>query len=287
MAVGTIEHVLTLDCPESPGIVYAVAGFLVEHGCDIIDNQQFGDRRDEHFYMRVHVVSACDDELTARLRDEFTVIAQRFEMSWRLDPRHLRRRVLVMVSKFAHCLNDLLFRARNGDLPIDVVAVVSNHRDHEHLVDWYDVPFFHIPVTADTKPAAERALLKIVADLDADLVVLARYMQVLTDQTCRQLTGRAINIHHSFLPGFKGARPYHQAYERGVKLVGATAHYVTPDLDEGLIIAQQVIEVNHSHAPEDLIAVGRDAECAALIKAVRWHCEGRVIARGRRTVVLR
>lgn len=287
MAVGTIEHVLTLDCPESPGIVYAVAGFLVEHGCDIIDNQQFGDRRDEHFYMRVHVVSAGDDELTARLRDEFTVIAQRFEMSWRLDPRHLRRRVLVMVSKFAHCLNDLLFRARNGDLPIDVVAVVSNHRDHEHLVDWYDVPFFHIPVTADTKPAAERALLKIVADLDADLVVLARYMQVLTDQTCRQLTGRAINIHHSFLPGFKGARPYHQAYERGVKLVGATAHYVTPDLDEGPIIAQQVIEVNHSHAPEDLIAVGRDAECAALIKAVRWHCEGRVIARGRRTVVLR
>jgi formyltetrahydrofolate deformylase len=208
-------------------------------------------------------------------------------MSWSLERADRRRRVLIMVSKFDHCLNDLLYRARTGDLPIDIVAVVSNHRDHEGIVDWHGIPFHHLPVTAANKPEAESALLDLVATYDAELVVLARYMQVLSDELCLRLGGRLINIHHSFLPSFKGAKPYHQAHARGVKLVGATAHYVTADLDEGPIIAQEVIEVDHRHRAEDLVAVGRDAEAAALQKAVRWHCEGRVLLHGNRTVVLR
>jgi formyltetrahydrofolate deformylase len=284
----TVEHVLTLDCPESPGIVHAVSGFLVDHGCDIIDNEQFGDGLENHFFMRVHVSSRDGGaDASERLRRSFAAVAARYSMSWHLEPAGRRRRVLILVSKFDHCLNDLLYRVRTGDLPAEIVAVVSNHRDHQDLVAWHGIPFHHLPVTAENKPEAEAALLGLVSSYDVELVVLARYMQVLSDDLCARLGGRVINIHHSFLPSFKGGKPYHQAHARGVKLVGATAHYVTPDLDEGPIIAQQVIEVDHRHRPEELVAIGRDAESAALQKAVRWHCEGRVLLHGNRTVVLR
>jgi formyltetrahydrofolate deformylase len=285
-----VEHVFTLDCPEFPGIVHAVSAFLLDHGCDIVDNLQFGDRDEDHFFMRVHV-SCADagvegDDVTRRLREDFQSVAARFSMSWMLDRAHRRRRVLVMVSRFDHCLNDLLYRARTGDLPIEIVAVVSNDLDHQGLVDWHGIPFHHLPVTAETKPEAEQALLDLVATPEVELVVLARYMQVLSEEVCRGVGGRVINVHHSFLPSFKGAKPYHQAHARGVKLVGATAHYVTADLDEGPIIAQEVVQVDHRHRAEDLVAFGRDAEAAALQKAVRWHCEGRVVRHGNRTVVL-
>ena len=283
----TVEHVLTLDCAEGPGIVHAVSGFLLEHGCDIIDNKQFGERTEGHFFMRVHFVSEGDDSTLQVLRDSFAPVADKFGMRWQLERHGSKRKVLIMVSKFGHCLNDLLFRARIGELPVEIVAVVSNHRDHEALVQWHGIPFHHIPVTADTKPAAEAALMALVDGLDVELVVLARYMQVLSDDLTRKLDGRAINIHHSFLPSFKGAKPYHQAYARGVKTVGATAHYVNAELDEGPIISQQVVDVDHTYGPEDLVAAGRDTECKALSNAVKWHCEGRVILQGNRTVVLR
>lgn len=286
-AAAPVEHVLTVDCPEAPGIVHAVSRFLLEHDSDIIDNQQFGDRRDGHFFMRVHFATSGGENTTDVLRRGFAAVAAPFAMRWHLEPVGTRRRVLVMVSRYGHCLNDLLFRTRSGDLPIEVVAVVSNHRDHEALVRWHEIPFFHVPVTAATKPEAEARLLELVDEYAVELVVLARYMQVLSDDLCTGLAGRTINIHHSFLPSFKGAKPYHQAHDRGVKLVGATAHYVTADLDEGPIIAQEVIGVDHSHTPDDLAAIGRDAESAALARAVRWHCEGRVFVQGRRTVILR
>ena len=282
-----VEHVLTLDCPEAPGIVHAVSGFLLEHGCDIIDNKQFGERSERHFFMRVHFTSDGDASTADTLRTAFAPVGEKYGMRWRLEPHRSRRKVLIMVSKFGHCLNDLLFRARIGELPVEIVAVVSNHTDHQTLVEWHGIPFYHVPVTAATKPAAEERLLELVDELDVELVVLARYMQVLSDDLTRKLDGRAINIHHSFLPSFKGAKPYHQAYARGVKTVGATAHYVNAELDEGPIISQQVVEVDHTYGPEDLVAAGRDTECKALTNAVRWHCEGRVILQGNRTVVLR
>src|SRR6476661_6226652 len=283
----TVEHVLTLDCRESPGIVHAVSGFLLENGCDIVDNKQFGERSEKHFFMRVHFASDGDESTLDVLRSSFAPVAEKFGMSWRLERHGSKRRVLIMVSKFGHCLNDLLFRARIGELPVDVVAVVSNHTDHQALVEWHGIPFFHVPVTAATKPEAEARLLELVDSFDVELVVLARYMQVLSDGLTRKLDGRAINIHHSFLPSFKGAKPYHQAYARGVKTVGATAHYVTPDLDEGPIIEQEVIRVDHTYGPEELVTAGRDAECLALARAVRWHGEHRVLLNKDRTVVLR
>ncbi|MDI2035531.1 formyltetrahydrofolate deformylase [Paenarthrobacter nitroguajacolicus] len=283
----TVEHVLTLDCPEGPGIVHAVSGFLLEHGCDIIDNKQFGDRAEGHFFMRVHFASSGDESTLDTLRSAFSPVGAKYGMNWQLERQGYKRRVLIMVSKFGHCLNDLLFRARIGELPIDVVGVVSNHTDHQGLAEWHGIPFFHVPVTAATKPAAEGRLLEIIDELDVELVVLARYMQVLSDDLARKLDGRAINIHHSFLPSFKGAKPYHQAYARGVKTVGATAHYVNGELDEGPIIAQQVVEVDHTFGPDDLVAAGRDTECKALSNAVRWHCEGRIILNGNRTIVLK
>lgn len=287
LPVTTVEHVLTLDCPETPGIVHAVSGFLLEQGADIIDNKQFGERSEGHFFMRVHFASVGDASTADTLRTAFAPVAERFGMSWRLEPHGSKRRVLIMVSKFGHCLNDLLFRARIGELPVDVVAVVSNHTDHQALVEWHGIPFFHVPVTAATKPEAEGRLLELIDEFDVELVVLARYMQVLSDGLTRKLDGRAINIHHSFLPSFKGAKPYHQAYARGVKTVGATAHYVNGELDEGPIISQQVVEVDHTYGPDELVAAGRDSECKALSNAVRWHCEGRVVLQGNRTVVLR
>ncbi|QCB96264.1 formyltetrahydrofolate deformylase [Arthrobacter sp. PAMC25564] len=285
--VTTVEHVLTLDCAETSGIVHAVSGFLLENGCDILDSKQFGERSEGHFFMRVHFASDGDASTADTLRSAFGPVAERFGMHWHLRAHGEKRRVLIMVSKFGHCLNDLLFRARIGELPVDVVAVVSNHTDHQTLVEWHGIPFFHVPVTAATKPEAEARLLELVDEFDVELVVLARYMQVLSDDLTRRLDGRAINIHHSFLPSFKGAKPYHQAYARGVKTVGATAHYVNAELDEGPIISQQVVEVDHTYGPEELVAAGRDTECKALSNAVRWHCEGRVILQGNRTVVLR
>jgi formyltetrahydrofolate deformylase len=282
------ELVLTLDCREAPGIVHAVSGVLLEHGCNIVELKQFDDRRLGHFFMRVHVASSTGEMLDEEaLRKDLGPVAERFGMSWELDRHGAKRRVMIMVSKFGHCLNDLLFRARTGELPVEIVAVVSNHRDHQRLVEWHGIPFFHIPVTPDTKPEAEAKLLELVDRFEVDLVVLARYMQVLSDSLATRMAGRVINIHHSFLPSFKGAKPYHQAYERGVKTVGATAHYVNSELDEGPIIAQQLVDVDHTFGPEDLVAAGRDTECKALSNAVKWHCEGRVILHGNRTVVLR
>lgn len=301
------DYVLTLDCAESPGIVHAVADFLLDHGCFILDIKQFGDPVEQHFFMRVHFSTtgsgsdansgtgsgsgaAAGAEAAAgadELRRSFVPVAAHWNMKWRLEPRGRKQRILVMVSKYGHCLNDLLFRTRNGELPVEIVAVVSNHPDHRDLVAWHGIPFHHIPVNRETKEEAESELLHLVDRYDVELVVLARYMQVLSDNLTRRLAGRAINIHHSFLPSFKGARPYHQAYERGVKTVGATAHYVNSELDEGPIIAQQVIEVDHTYSPADLVAVGRDAECKALSNAVRWHSEGRIILSGNRTVILR
>ena len=283
------EYVLTLDCPERPGIVHAVTGFLLEYHGDIHELKQFDDIRGGHFFLRVHFAVSGERPGLApeEMRAAFAPLGEEFGMRYELRDVHAKRRVLVMVSKFAHCLNDLLFRARIGELPIEIAAVVSNHPDHQALVEWHGIPFFHIPVAPETKAEAEAALLDIVDRFDIELVVLARYMQILSDELTKELTGRAINIHHSFLPSFKGAKPYHQAWERGVKTVGATAHYVNSELDEGPIISQQVREVDHSYSPEDLVAAGRDTECRALSNAVRWHCEGRVILHRNRTVILR
>ena len=278
--------VLVLSCKDAPGIVHSVSGFLVQQDCTIVESHQFDSLTSGMFYMRVEFarVDGAPLDLPA-LREAFEETAQRFEMSWRLADAAERQRVLIMVSQYAHCLNDLLFRNSVGELNLDVVAVVSNHPDLRGIAEFYGVPFHHIPVTRETKPEAEAKLLSLVDELGIHLVVLARYMQVLSDDTCQALAGRAINIHHSFLPGFKGARPYHQAYARGVKQIGATAHYVTADLDEGPIIEQEMLRCDHSLSPEQLAARGREAETRALAHAVRWPTENRVIIHGNRTVV--
>ncbi|SFS89611.1 formyltetrahydrofolate deformylase [Saccharopolyspora flava] len=271
---------LTLSCPNRTGIVQAVSSFLFAHGCDIGEYRQFDDPVRGRLFLRVQATGEDTDHLSR----EFASVATDFEMDYAFHPDRPAR-VLVMVSKLGHCLNDLIYRWRAGALGAEIVAVVSNHEDLRPMAEAAGLPFHHVPVTPETKPEAEAQLLRLVDDHAADLVVLARYMQVLSDQTCKALHGRAINIHHSFLPGFKGAKPYHQAYERGVKLVGATAHYVTPDLDEGPIIEQEVIRIDHTHDPKALQTVGRDAEALALSRAVRWYCEHRVLLNGTSTVV--
>lgn len=278
------QYVLTLSCPDKQGIVHAVSSYLFMTGCNIEDSQQFGDHDTGLFFMRVHF-SAEAPVTVDKLRASFAAIGDSFQMDWQLDRADERMRVVLMVSRFGHCLNDLLFRARTGALPVEIVAVVSNHTDFAELVASYDVPFRHIPVTRDNKPQAEAELLELVRAEGVELVVLARYMQVLSDDLCKQLNGRIINIHHSFLPSFKGAKPYHQAHARGVKLIGATAHYVTADLDEGPIIEQEVERVGHGVTPDQLVATGRDVECQALARAVKWHAERRILLNGRRTVV--
>lgn len=280
------DFILTFSCPDRPGIVHAVSEFLVDHRCNIVESQQFDDRAVGTFHMRVQFEQQCDEifELAA-LQADFEAVAAAFRMSWRLVSDAGKPRVLIMVSKHGHCLNDLLFRARTGALDIEVVAVVSNHPDLAPMADACDIPFHHIPVSKTTKEEAEAALLRLVDDLDVDLVVLARYMQILSEGACKALEGRAINIHHSMLPSFKGARPYHQAHHRGVKLIGATAHYVTADLDEGPIIEQQVARVDHSMTADEVTMLGRDNESLALAHAVRWHSENRVLLVGHRTVV--
>ncbi|GAA4776233.1 MULTISPECIES: formyltetrahydrofolate deformylase [Streptomyces] len=278
------EYVLTLSCPDKKGIVHAVSSYLFITGCNIEDSQQFGDRDTGLFFMRVHFTAEAPVTLD-KLRASFAAVGDSFAMEWEIHDAAERMRVVLMVSKFGHCLNDLLFRARTGVLPVDIVAVVSNHTDFADLVHSYGIPFHHIPVTRDTKAEAEARLLELVRAEGVELVVLARYMQVLSDDLCKELSGRIINIHHSFLPSFKGAKPYHQAHARGVKLIGATAHYVTADLDEGPIIEQEVQRVGHQVTPEQLVATGRDVECQALARAVTWHAEHRILLDGRRTVV--
>jgi formyltetrahydrofolate deformylase len=277
---------LTLNCPERTGIVHAVTSFLLDHGCDIVEHQQFDDDARGKLFLRTAFSCASDSVEVDDLVREFDPVAREFSMKYGLwDERQTR--IVVMVSKAGHCLNDLLFRWRAGSLGGEIVAVVSNHEDLRAMAEAAGLDFVHVPNTADNKAVAEQRLLDLVEEYQADLVVLARYMQVLSNDLCAKLSGRVINIHHSFLPGFKGAKPYHQAYDRGVKYVGATAHYVTPDLDEGPIIEQEVLRVDHTFDPRSLTAVGRDAEALALSRAVRWHCEHRVLPNGNGTVVFR
>ncbi|MEC9346973.1 MAG: formyltetrahydrofolate deformylase [Pseudomonadota bacterium] len=273
--------VLKLSCDDRPGIVAATAGCIAEHGGNILESGQFGDPATGRFFMRIRF--ACPEPDMFRFR--FEPVAARFDMRWTLADEARRGRVLIMVSKVDHCLNDLLYRHRIGTLPSEIVAVVSNHPDLEPLAAQQGIPFHHLPVTADTKAEQEAALLDLVTGTRADLVVLARYMQILSDGLARRLYGKAINIHHSFLPSFKGARPYHQAHARGVKLIGATAHYVTPDLDEGPIIEQAVERATHADSVADLIRRGQDIEARVLARAVRWHLEHRILLNGSKTVV--
>ncbi|MCC9146041.1 MULTISPECIES: formyltetrahydrofolate deformylase [unclassified Arthrobacter] len=275
-------YTLTLSCPDRPGIVHAVSASLVAAEGNITESAQYGSPETGSFFMRVDFTSPRSYE---QVQAELAATASTFGMDWELHRAGRRTRTLIMASKSGHCLNDLLFQQRAGTLPIDIPAIVSNHRDLESLADFYGVPFHHIPVTADTKGEAEDRLRSLMAELDIELVVLARYMQILSNDLCRELSGRAINIHHSFLPSFKGARPYHQAHARGVKLIGATAHYVTSDLDEGPIIEQEVIRVDHARSAAQLAALGSDVEGRALSKAVQWHAEHRVLLDGRRTIV--
>ncbi|MDW6061931.1 MULTISPECIES: formyltetrahydrofolate deformylase [Streptomyces] len=278
------QYILTLSCPDKQGIVHAVSSYLFMTGCNIEDSQQFGDRDTGLFFMRVHF-RAVSPVRVEDLRASFAAVGESFQMDWQIHPAAEKMRVVLLVSKFGHCLNDLLFRSRIGALPVEIAAVVSNHTDFAELVGSYGVPFRHIPVTKENKAQAEAELLELVEAEKVELVVLARYMQVLSDDLCKRLAGRIINIHHSFLPSFKGAKPYHQAHARGVKLIGATAHYVTADLDEGPIIEQEVERVGHELTPDQLVAVGRDVECQALARAVKWHSERRVLLNGHRTVV--
>jgi formyltetrahydrofolate deformylase len=285
-----LEYILTLSCPDKPGIVYAVSSFLVQHSANIVDSQQYGDPEEGRFFMRVHfsvpqALSPAPGQPLADLERDFRWVAESFHMSWRLHDKHVRIKTLLMVSKLGHCLNDLLFRWQAGSLPVDLTGVVSNHEDYRDLTESYKLPFRHIPVTANAKPAAEAALMSVIDETSTELVVLARYMQVLSSDVCKRVEGRMINIHHSFLPSFKGAKPYHQAHAKGVKLVGATAHYVTPDLDEGPIIEQGLMRVDHRFPPQRLVEAGRDVEAQVLARAVTWHAEHRVLLNGNRTVV--
>ena len=281
----TTTYILTLSCPDQRGIVHAVSGFLLERGGNIEEAAQYNDHDTGLFFMRVQF--ACADAGAEALREQIGTLAARFDMRWQLHAAAQPMRAVIFVSKEGHCLNDLLFRWKSGLLPLDIRAIVSNHRDFYQLAASYNVPFHHIAVNKANKAQAEERQLEIIDGEGAELVVLARYMQVLSDAMCQRLAGRAINIHHSFLPSFKGAKPYYQAHERGVKLIGATAHYVTSDLDEGPIIEQDVARVDHTQTVEDLTAVGRDTESQVLARAVKWHGEHRVLLNGQRTVVFK
>jgi formyltetrahydrofolate deformylase len=286
----TAPLILTLACPDRPGITARVTGFLYERGCNILDAQQFNDRAEnggeDRFFMRV--VFDPDGATAETLRADFASLADPLGMAWKMARQDRPRRTIILVSKFDHCLVDLIYRWRTGELAIDPVAIVSNHpRDAAIRVDIGDIPFRHIPVTPDTKPAAEAEFRALADETDAELIVLARYMQVFSDEQSAHFAGRTINIHHSFLPGFKGARPYHQAHVRGVKIIGATAHFVTADLDEGPIIHQDVERITHADSPADLVRKGRDIERRVLAEAVRLFVEDRVLMNGARTVVFR
>lgn len=279
-----VRYILTITCPDQVGIVAAISGVLAAQHGNIVESSQFSDTESGRFFMRL--VFDLDEVNHPTLLAAFAPLAAGFNMQWRLyDPRqHLR--VMILVSKAEHCLNDLLYRHRTGALPMHISAIVSNHRELEHLAAWHSIPYHHLPVTADTKPAQEQQILQLVEQTGTELVILARYMQILSPNLCAALAGRAINIHHSFLPGFKGAKPYHQAHQRGVKLIGATAHFVTANLDEGPIIEQEVQRVDHAQTPEQLAAVGRDIENIVLARALHYYLERRVFLDGSKTVVL-
>ena len=289
------EFVLTLSCRDAKGIVYAVSGLLYQAGCNILDSQQFGDVQSQGgtglFFMRVHFEAPAHLCAPGVLDQLFTHVREQFAMEAQLHALGRTPRVFILVSKHGHCLNDLLFRIHSKQLQAQAVSIVSNHPDYADLAQSYQIPFHHEPLStgssAQIKRAQEQRIEALITQLDVDLVVLARYMQILSSEFCEFLKGRAINIHHSFLPSFKGAKPYYQAHDRGVKLIGATAHYVTAELDEGPIIEQDVERVDHSLSPEDFTAVGRDVECVVLARAVRWHLEHRVLMNGHKTVIFK
>jgi formyltetrahydrofolate deformylase len=287
----TPEYILTLSCIDQRGIVHRVSGFLAEHGCNIIDSAQFGDSHSKLFFMRVHFSAENPEVGDTALRSQFAMLGASMQMNWQLNDARKKPRMTLMVSKIGHCLNDLLFRYRSGLLPVEIPAIISNHTDFYQLAASYNIPFHHLPLAAGASPEAKRAqeqrVLEIVEGTQTDLVVLARYMQILSPEMCTALKGRAINIHHSFLPSFKGARPYTQAHERGVKLIGATAHFVTGDLDEGPIIEQDVERVDHAMGPDALTAIGRDVECVVLARAVKWFVEHRILLNSHKTVVFK
>ncbi|OWJ79456.1 formyltetrahydrofolate deformylase [Haematobacter genomosp. 1] len=278
------KYCLTVACPTRRGIVAAIATYLSDNGCNITDSSQFDDAQTERFFMRVSFTSQEGASLAA-LEEGFAHTAQAFAMTAKFHDEAERMKVVIMVSRFGHCLNDLLYRWRIGALPIDIVAVISNHMDYQKVVVNHDIPFYCIKVTRENKPEAEAQQMRIVRETGAELIVLARYMQVLSDEMCKVMSGRIINIHHSFLPSFKGANPYKQAYERGVKLIGATSHYVTADLDEGPIIEQDTIRVTHAQSPEDYVSLGRDVEAQVLARAIHAHIHRRVFLSGNKTVV--
>ncbi|GLS27679.1 formyltetrahydrofolate deformylase [Marinibactrum halimedae] len=281
----THEVVLKFSCSDQPGIVAAVANLFALQGFNIRESSQFEDVHTHKFFMRTVLESCEGPKSIEQVKTSFEPIAQRYGMEWSLYDNQYKPRVVIAVSQWGHCLENLLDGYKRGTLPIDIVAVVSNHAVMQPLCEWYQVPFHHLPVTKDTKSEQEAAILNIFSDNNADFLVLARYMQILSNDLCEALSGKAINIHHSFLPGFKGAKPYHQAYDRGVKLIGATAHYVTSELDEGPIIEQAVERVSHANTPEELVEIGRDIEAVVLNRAVRWHAQHRVLLNETKTVV--
>lgn len=279
-----MSYVLTVSCNSTRGIVAAISGYLSDKGCNIIDSSQFDDLDTGKFFMRISFLSE-EGATRTELLEGFKPIADRFGMEWEIYDAAERMKVLLMVSRFGHCLNDLLYRWKIGALPIDIVGVVSNHFDYQKVVVNHDIPFHHIKVTKDNKLQAEAQLMELVEQTGTELIVLARYMQVLSDQLCRTMSGKIINIHHSFLPSFKGANPYKQAYQRGVKLIGATAHYVTADLDEGPIIEQDTVRITHAQSPDDYVSLGRDVESQVLARAIHAHIHRRVFLNGNRTIV--
>lgn len=284
----SLTHVLLANCPDAPGISAAVTGFIAQSGGFILDSQQHGDDATGQFFVRVAFRSAGVSSLDAdKLADSFEPVARQFRMEWAIYEAAQRPRTLLAVSRFGHCLNDLLHRWRTGSLPIDIVGVVSNHNDMKPLVEWHGLKYHHLPITSATKNAQEQEFRSVIEETEAELVVLARYMQILSDEFATFLSGRCINIHHSFLPSFKGAKPYHQAFDRGVKIIGATAHYVTGDLDEGPIIEQDVERVDHRSSASQLVEAGQDIEARVLARAVRWHAERRIVLNGNKTVVFR
>ena len=277
-------YCLTVSCPAQRGIVAAITSFLADHGCNITDSSQFDDIDTDHFFMRISFISEKGLSVS-KLTQSFADIANEFQMHYSLHDECLPMKVVVMVSRFGHCLNDLLYRVHIGALPIEIVAVISNHEDFKGTVEKAGIPFHCIPVTKDNKPEAEARIMQVVENTDAELVVLARYMQILSDEMCQRMSGRIINIHHSFLPSFKGAKPYNQAFERGVKLIGATSHYVTAELDEGPIIEQDVVRVTHAQSASDFVSLGRDVESQVLARAVHAHAHHRVFLNGQKTIV--
>ena len=278
------RYCLTVTCPSTRGIVAAISAFLADQGCNITDSSQFDDAETGSFFMRISFASEKGAGLGA-MEAAFAEVASRFDMTFAFHDEAEKMKVVVMVSRFGHCLNDLLYRWRIGALPIDIVAVISNHMDYQKIVVNHDIPFHCIRVTKENKPQAEAQIMAVVEDTGAELVVLARYMQILSDQMCRKMSGRIINIHHSFLPSFKGANPYKQAYERGVKLIGATSHYVTSDLDEGPIIEQDIVRVTHAQSASDYVTLGRDVEAQVLARAIHAHAHRRTFLNRNKTVV--